>query len=82
MDDKDLFREVARKVSKIVWRLVGICIILATIVAVILYCRQQKIKEMQVGHEQSYLTVTDAQAYCAIAWEYTVESDIVYGQAE
>ena len=82
MDDKDLFREVARKVSKIVWRLVGICIILATIVAVILYCRQQKIKEMQVGHEQSYLMVTDAQAYCAIAWEYTVESDIVYGQAE
>lgn len=75
-------KQDVRLISKIIWRIVGICIIFATVVAGILYLQHQKATDAQGNQVQNYVSVTDERAYREIAWDYTVESDIIYGQAE
>lgn len=82
MKEKEMFQKTARRVSKIVWRVVGACIVLATIVAVILYLQNEKLRDAQVNHREENLAVAEEPAYREIAWDCTVESDIIYGQAE
>lgn len=41
-----------------------------------------EVKNEEVNMVEKYITVTDDKAYKEMAWEYTIESDIVYGKAE
>ena len=75
-------QEAFSRASKIVWRIIGSCIIVATVAVGILYLQHQKQREIQLGYEPGYMTLADERAYCAIDWFERLESDIVYGQAQ
>lgn len=82
MKENKKIREAFGRVSKLVWRIVGCCIIVAIVAVGILYLQHQKQREIQLGYEPEYMTLTDERAYCAIDWFERLESDIVYGQAQ
>ena len=68
------------KIRRIV---VFICVV--TVVIMNIGCANaalSEVKSEEVNTVEKHITVTDDKAYKEMAWEYTVESDIVYGQAE
>ncbi len=70
--------------SKLRRMVVGTLCVITTIV-INAGCANTALSEMkseEVNTVEKYITVTDDKAYKEMAWEYTIESDIVYGQAE